>query len=84
MAASDASLVPSSTTSTHGANRQQRHEETQESSGDVFALSESICFLAKAEDDRQVRQRIANLQGQARNFRRMFAEADDPSRASRS
>ena len=52
-------------------------EQPKESSRDIFAL----CFLAKAEDVRQVCQRIANLQDQARDYRRMFAESDDPTTA---
>ena len=81
VAASDASSAPN-TTSTHTTSRRRRHEETQgSSSGDLFALSQSIRFLANAEDDRQVRRRIADLQDQARNYRRMLAESDDPSSA---
>ena len=79
--ASDASSAPSATSShaTNGTRRRQRQDEHQqpESSRDIFALSESIRFLAKAEDDRQVRRRIADLQDQARTFRRMYAESDD-------
>jgi phage host-nuclease inhibitor protein Gam len=46
-----------------------------------LALSNSIRFLAQAEDVRQVRRRIADLQDQARNYRRMYAESDDHSSA---
>jgi hypothetical protein len=81
VAASDASSAPSAT-STHtaaGCTRQQtqQDEPPQESSQDIFALSDSIRFLAKAEDVRQVRLRIANLHDQARNYGTMFAESDD-------
>ena len=61
---------------------QTSDEETQgSSSGDLFALSQSIRFLANAEDDRQVRRRIADLQRPGSNYRRMLAESDDPSSA---
>ena len=79
-----ASLAPCATSShATGQNRrrQRQHEEPNESSRDVFALSESIRVLAKAEDDCQVRRRIADLQDQARNHRRMYAESDDLSSA---
>ena len=78
--ASDASSAPSATSSraASGTRRRQRQDEHQQaSSRDIFALSESIRFLAKAEDDRQVRRRIADLQDQARTLRRMYAESDD-------
>lgn len=64
----------------HDIRRRQREdpqESAEGSSGDIVALSQSIRFLAEAEDIRQVRQRIADLQDQARNYRRMHAEADD-------
>ncbi len=78
--ASDASSAPSATSSHatgHTRRRQRQDEQPHESSCNIFALSESIRFMAKAEDDRQVCRRIADLQDQARNFRRMYAESDD-------
>jgi hypothetical protein len=59
---------------------QPSDEETIEHQ-DIFDLSQSIRFVSKAEDDRQVRRRIAELQDQARNYRRMYAESDDPNSA---
>jgi hypothetical protein len=87
VAASDASSAPSATSSLassggYNRRRQRQHDEQDEApSRDIFALSQSIRFLAKAEDDRQVRRRIADLQDQARNFRRLHAESDDPNGA---
>jgi hypothetical protein len=89
----DASSVPSATSSATSNNgsagenprprRRRRQDEEQQPSpqGDIFDLSQSIRFVAKADDDRQVRRRVAELQDQARNFRRMFAESDDPNSA---
>jgi phage host-nuclease inhibitor protein Gam len=48
---------------------------------DIFDLSQSIRFVSKAEDDCQVRRCIAELQDQARNYRRMNAKSDDPNSA---
>jgi hypothetical protein len=92
--ASDATSAPSATSSATSNNggaaddnprrrrRRQQDEEQQPSrQGDIFDLSQSIRFVAKTEDDRQVRRRIAELQDQARNYRRMFAESDDPNSA---
>jgi hypothetical protein len=45
---------------------------------DIFDLSQSIRFVSKAEDDRQVRRCTAEIQDQARNYRRIYAESDDP------
>ena len=58
----------------------------------IYVLSQSILVLAQsedaregrrqiAEDVRQVRRRITELQDQARNYRRLYAEDDDPSSA---
>jgi len=89
----DASSVPSATSSATSNNgsagenprprRRRRQDEEQQPSpqGDIFDLSQSIRFVAKADDDRQVRRRVAELQDQARNFQRMFAESDDPNSA---
>jgi hypothetical protein len=72
---------PPSATSNNatGQNRRQQRqgEEPRKSSCAIFALSESIHFLAKAEDDPQIRRRITDLQDQARNFKRMYADSDD-------
>ena len=63
--------------------RQSDDKEQQQTAAqrDIFDLSQSIRFVSKAEDDRQVRRRIAELQDQARNYRRMYAESDDPNSA---
>ena len=81
--ASDASSAPSTTTRTRRRRRQSEEQDPQQAapSQDIFVLSESIRFHARAEDGRQVRRRIAELQDQARNYRRMFAESDDPNSA---
>ena len=87
--ASDASSAPSATSSNQassGSRRRRRQiddEEQQQTAAqrDIFDLSQSIRFVSKAEDDRQVRRRIAELQDQARNYRRMYAESDDPNSA---
>ena len=85
IAASDASSAPSATCSqasgTNNRRRQQQHDEQEAPIQDILALSQSIRFHAKAEDDRQVRRRIADLQDQARNFRRLHAESDDANSA---
>lgn len=82
MAASDAASAPSVSSSSHSTRRRQREDpRLSEGSGDVVALSQSIRFLAQSEDVRQVRRRIGELQDQARNYRRMYAEDDDPSSA---
>jgi hypothetical protein len=43
----------------------------------TFALPESIPFLAKTDNDRQVRCHIADLQHQEHDFCQMYAESDD-------
>jgi hypothetical protein len=83
----DASSTPSATSSSHQATdnprRQQRQSEDRQPAmqGGIFELSQSICFVSKAEDDRQLRRRIAELQDQSRSYRRMLAECDDPNSA---
>jgi len=81
IAVSDASSAPSATCSqasgTNNRRRQRQHDEQEAPFRDILALSQSIRFLAKAEDDRQVRRRIADLQDQARKFRRLHTESDD-------
>ena len=82
LAASDAASAPSVSSSSHSTRRRQREDpQLSEGSGDIVALSQSIRFLAQSEDVRQVRRRIGELQDQARNYRRMYAEDDDPSSA---
>lgn len=48
---------------------------------EIFARSQSICFLANADDNRQRRHRIADHQDQARSYHRILAESDEPSSA---
>lgn len=83
--ASDASSAPSTNTPTSSRRRRQsKNQQPQQQaapSQDISDLSESIRFHARAEDGRQVRRRIAELQDQARNYRRMYAESDDPNSA---
>ena len=88
--ASDASSAPSATSTNNQASLPSRRRRRQSDGDeqlqtaaqqDIFDLSQSIRFVSKAEDDRQVRRRIAELQDQARNYRRMFAESDDPNSA---
>ena len=84
--ASDASSAPSATSSSRQATdnprrRQRQNEDQPALQGDISELSQSIRFVSKAEDDCQVRRRIAELQDQSRNFRRMLAESDDPNSA---
>ncbi|KAI2505085.1 hypothetical protein MHU86_9361 [Fragilaria crotonensis] len=81
--ASDASSAPSATSSTNQGTRRRRQREqpTAPYRDDIFDLSQSIRFLSKAEDDRQVRRRISELQDEARRYRRMYAESDDPNSA---
>ena len=81
--ASDASSAPSATSSTNQGTqrRRQREQPTAPYRDDIFDLSQSIRFLSKAEDDRQVRRRISELQDEARRYRRMYAESDDPNSA---
>jgi hypothetical protein len=89
--ASDASSTPSAIS--HYGTRRRRREDRDESEGpseDILSLSDSLRYLADSEresshlladreDSCQVRRRVAELQDQARDYRRMFAEAADPS-----
>ena len=84
-----ASSAPSATSSNQASSgsrrrrRQSGDEEQQQTAvlRDIFDLSQSIRFVFKAEDDHQVRRRIAELQDQARYYRRMYAKSDDPNSA---
>jgi hypothetical protein len=88
--ASDASSAPSAI-SGRGTRRRRRQdpEELDGQSDDIVALSESLRFVAESEraravlladreDVRYVRRRADALQDQAREYRRMYAETDDP------
>ncbi len=87
--ASDASSAPSATSSNQASSgsrqrrRQSGDKEQQQTAvlQDIFDLSQSIRFISKAEADRQVRRRIAELQDQARNYRQMYDKSDDPNSA---
>jgi hypothetical protein len=88
--ASDASSAPSAIGG-RGTRRRQRQdrEELDGQSDDIVALSESLRFVAESEsaraellanreDVRYIRRHVDALHDQARDYRRMYAETDDP------